>query len=87
MTALLRFSSREDPAQFRAILDWAFENQERSERPRLAEASEPQMWGLELLIRFLGLADDRAAEPKVKIDPEDGTVCSYHEPLSLCLRR
>lgn len=72
-----------DPAQFRSILDWAFENAERGpERPRLlAEASEPQTWGLELLIRFLGLADDRTMEPKVKIDPEDGTVCTYPEVL------
>ena len=64
MQILLQKAPLEDPAQFRAILDWAFENQERSERSRVAEASEPQMWGLELLLRFLGLAEDRAAEPK-----------------------
>ena len=68
-----------DPAQFRAILDWAYENAERSERPRFPEASEPQTWGLDLLIRFLGLAEHQAVEPKVKIDPEDGTVCTYPE--------
>eukprot|EP00435_Cladocopium_sp_Y103_P037324 s410_g9.t2 len=70
-----------DPTQFRAILDWAFENAERTERPRLAEASEPQAWGLDLLIRFLGLGEHQAVEPKVKIDPEDGTVCTYPEIL------
>lgn len=70
-----------EPTQFRAILDWAFENAERSERPRLAEASEPHAWGLDLLIRFLGLGEHQAVEPKVKIDPEDGTVCTYPEIL------
>ncbi|CAE7454235.1 katG1, partial [Symbiodinium pilosum] len=71
-----------DPAQFRSVLDWAFEGAE--ERRRAPETSEPQTWGLELLLRFLGLADDPATvvgEPKVKLDPEDGAICTYTEIL------
>jgi len=72
-----------DPAQFRCVLDWAFEGAE-PERRRAPETSEPQTWGLDLLLRFLGLAEDPATivgESKVKLDPEDGAICTYTEIL------
>ncbi|CAE7462103.1 katG1 [Symbiodinium sp. CCMP2456] len=80
-----------DPAQFRCVLDWAFaggrvmfvENlmcRRRIGTPPCAG----DLGAADLLLRFLGLAEDPATivgEPKVKLDPEDGAICTYTEIL------